>query len=272
MPLVKDTAYWARRAQEYDQLEWVNEEQYLKTFVAMGDFQPTDIVLDAGTGTGAIARTVAPLVREVIGVDKSQDMLERIKDDGRWQRNLYFIQRDIVEPIFRDGVFDKVTARMVFHHLVGQTETAMRECFRVLKPEGRIVLAEGVPPSAEVKPDYIRIFQEIEPRETFMEGDLQALLETAGFRQVEIKVLVLPQMSVKNWLEHRGLPDDVQKRVFRMHVDAADYFKEAYRMTVTPTDCLIDMKVAILSAVKPAARRKAPAASKARRVVGAAAR
>lgn len=262
MALAKDDAYWARRAQEYDQLQWVNEERYLKTFVELGDFQPQDIVLDVGTGTGAIARAIAPLVREVIGVDRSQEMLERIKDDGRWQRNLYFIKRDILEPIFLDEMFDKVTARMVFHHLVGQTEPAMAQCVRMLKPGGRLILAEGVPPTEDVRPDYVRIFQAIEPRETFMEGDLKALMERAGFQQVRFQTLVLSQMSVRNWLEHRGLPKAVQDRVFTMHVKAGDYFKTAYHMTITPNDCLIDMKVAIVVGEKAGKRREASAASR----------
>jgi len=146
-----DSAFWRKRAEHYNELDWANNQLYLDAFVKMGKFSKTDVVLDVGTGTGIIAHTISPLVKQVIGLDKSQAMLEH----SNWYGNMYFIKRNILNPIFADCVFDKVTARQIFHHILKGTQKAMDECYRMLKPGGLMVFSEGIPPSEKVKGDYI---------------------------------------------------------------------------------------------------------------------
>ena len=238
--------FWSKRAEHYDELEWVNSRLYLDAFVEAGNFRKTDVVLDVGTGTGIIAHAVAPFVREVIGLDKSQHML----DHSNWSGNMYFIKRNILDSIFKDEVFDKVTARQVFHHILRGTRAAMNECYRVLKKGGLMVLSEGVPPTPEVKQDYIEIFKLKEKRLTFMEEDLIALVERAGFKNIQSKILWLRKMSVRNWLVNSGLPQPIQGRIFDLHANAGDYFKKVYNMVEIEGDCLIDMKMVILTGEK----------------------
>jgi ubiquinone/menaquinone biosynthesis C-methylase UbiE len=238
--------YWKKRADNYNKLDWVNHQMYLDKFVQAGNFKKTDVVLDIGTGTGAIAHAVSPFVKEVIGLDKSQSMLEH----SNWYGNMYFIRRNIFHPIFRDDTFDKVTARHVFHHILRGTQPAMDECYRVLKKGGLMVFSEGVPPSPGVKQDYIEIFKLKEKRLTFMEKDLVALMDRAGFANIKSDILRLKKMSVRNWLANSGLPPTVQERIFDLHTNAGDYFKKAYDMVETADDCFINMKMVILTGEK----------------------
>jgi ubiquinone/menaquinone biosynthesis C-methylase UbiE len=242
----QNSNFWKIRAQRYNELEWANHSLYLDTFIKAGQFKKTDIVLDVGTGTGIIAHALSPLVNQVIGLDKSQDMLEH----SNWYGNMYFIKRNILKPIFIDDTFDKVTARQVFHHILRGTQKAMNECYRLLKKGGLIVFSEGVPPTSDVKQDYIEIFKLKEKRLTFMEEDLVGLLDKAGFENIQTETVWLRQMSVKNWLTNSGLPQDVQDRIFDLHANAGDYFKNAYNMEEIEDDCLIDMKMVILTGEK----------------------
>ena len=66
--------FWRKRSERYNALEWANHQSYLNAFAQAGDFKKTDIVLDVGTGTGIVAHAISPLVKQVIGLDKSQDM------------------------------------------------------------------------------------------------------------------------------------------------------------------------------------------------------
>ena len=203
-------------------------------------------MLDVGTGTGIVAHAVSPFVKQVVGLDKSQDMLEH----SNWCGNMYFIKRDILNPIFADEVFDKVTCRQVFHHILRDRQKAMDICYKLLKKGGLMILSEGVPPTKRVKEDYIEIFRLKEKRLTFYEEDLVDLMKKGGFRDIELKIIYLRKMSVRNWLTSSGIPRVIQEKIYGLHKNAADYFKKDYNMIETGNDCLIDMKMAILTGKK----------------------
>jgi len=235
-------AFWKMRSQHYNKLEWANHRFYLDAFVEAGDFKSSDVVLDAGTGTGIVAHAVSPFVKQVIGLDKSQDMLEH----SNWYGNMYFIKRDILDPIFAEEVFDKITCRQVFHHILKHRQKAMNICYRMLKKGGMMILSEGVPPTKRVKKDYVEIFRLKEKRVTFYEEDLVNLMKKSGFENIELKTIYLRKMSVRNWLTSSGLSRVIQEKIYRLHKDAADYFENDYNMIEKDNDCLIDMKMIIL--------------------------
>jgi len=234
--------FWKTRSKKFNNLKWVHEFSYIKAFICSTDFKKSDIVLDVGTGTGVIAHALAPIVKEVIGIDISQDML----DHSNWNGNKYFIKRDIRAPIFYNNVFDKVTARMVFHHIIERTQEAMDECYRILKKGGKMILAEGIPPIPEVKEDYINIFKLKERRLTFIEKELVNMMEKSGFKNIKILQYIMKNFSVNDWLENSGLTKKKRDKIFEMHITGSDMFKKAYNMKIIKNDCLIDVKNLIL--------------------------
>lgn len=238
--------FWKVRSQHYNELEWVNDRLYLDAFIEAGDFRKSDIVLDVGTGTGVVAHAVSPFVKEVIGLDKSQHMLER----STWRGNIYFIKRNILNPIFADNVFDKILCRQVFHHILKYRQKAIDECYRVLKKGGTMVFSEGVPPTKRVKKEYAEIFRLKEKRVTFYEEDLERLMKKSGFKRVKAKIIYLKKMSIRNWLNKSGLPKSIQEKIYLLHKDAPDYFKRDYNMIDIDNDCLIDMKMAVFTGRK----------------------
>ena len=81
--------FWAVRAKKYEKLEWVNKSSYLDAFLASGQFEKSHRVLDVGTGTGIIAHSLAPHVKDVVGVDISEEML--LKADTKQFKNSQWI-------------------------------------------------------------------------------------------------------------------------------------------------------------------------------------
>jgi len=235
---------WAVRAKAYERIEWANRKGYLQTFVAAGDFQLTDRVLDVGTGTGIVAHAVSPLVAEVVGVDISPDMLARARTV--WVANAVFEEGNTCELHFPDNEFDKVTARMVFHHLIESGDQAVRECYRVLKPGGLMILSEGVPPDHSLGDWFTCMFALKEERLTFFEEDLVALMQGGGFDVEQVLAHVSPQVSIGNWLQSSGLPQERQDRIMQMHLDLGETGKRYYNMTLTDDDVLCDFKYLIL--------------------------
>ena len=72
----------------------------------------------------------------------------------------------------------------------------------------------------------------------------------SGFTDIRSIIVNLKKMSVKNWLESSGIPISNQHKIFELHKYADDYFKKDYNLIETKNDCLIDMKMVILTGKK----------------------
>lgn len=234
------------RAKLYENLEWAKEPSFVDTVVDMGRFKPTDTVLDVGTGTGIMARAIAPLVSEVVGIDISNDMLILAHNNT----NIRLVVGDIRASGLGSHSFDKVVARMVFHHILEDTQKAMDECYRIVRPGGMIILGEGVPPTQEIKSHYQKVFALKEERLTFMEDDLVNLLRRSGFSEVETTVIWQKKMSIRNWLANSGLPDYTQNQIFDMFPASREACERAYNMVMMDGDCFINMKNVIVTGKK----------------------
>jgi len=241
--------HWAKRAGSFEKLEWASRYDYLQSVVQAGDLQPTDVVLDGGTGTGLVANAVAPYVAKVIGIDISPEMMDGLKTTRR--QNCTFEIEDICAMRFPADYFSKVFARMVFHELIDGVDKAARECYRVLKPGGEFVLSEGVPPSKATGDWYTEMFRLKEERLTFFPETLEDLLSRAGFLNIRTRSHISVQVSIRNWLENSGLPPSRQQEIMQMHLDMPSVVREAYRATFTDDgDVLVDMKFAIVVGTK----------------------
>lgn len=100
-------------------------------------------VLDLGTGWGTFLVVLAPRVREIVGLDFSRKAVAtcatRIRRLGLG--NVRLLRSDATRTGLREASFDVVLAADLLEHLYpDQTESALDECRRVLKPGGRLVV------------------------------------------------------------------------------------------------------------------------------------
>jgi SAM-dependent methyltransferase len=113
---------------------------------------PHEIILDVGTGTGLIARTITgtePLAR-VVGVDPSRAMLTVARAAG-----------DVTATAamapglpYRDGAFDAVVANLVISHFPDR-HRGLTDLVRVLRADGRLACSAWAAP-APAAPDNQR--------------------------------------------------------------------------------------------------------------------
>jgi ubiquinone/menaquinone biosynthesis C-methylase UbiE len=99
--------------------------------------------LDVGTGAGALALALAPLVREVVGLDPVPELLELAR--ARSLPNTEFVEGDGTELSFADGAFDLAATHRTLHH-VTQPERVVAELARVTRVDGRVLVVDQLAP------------------------------------------------------------------------------------------------------------------------------
>ena len=108
-------------------------------------------VLDCGCGTGTLAVAAKRLVGaegEVIGIDLSADQLAIATKKARKENlDIKFHQGSIDELPFPDESFDAIFSTLMIHHVPSNVKVAaFQEMRRVIKLDGRIIVADFGPP------------------------------------------------------------------------------------------------------------------------------
>lgn len=248
--LIRMRTDWAKRSAVYNKLDWVNRQTLLSAFCDMvrGDINDRKI-LDLGTGTGKVLLALKEryALGMYYGVDISKDMLKKIP-----KRHGFKLHRAAIEDLelFNRGMFDLVTARMVFHHSI-DLPRAVSETYGVLKKGGQFIICEGNPPDRSCLDFYQEMFRFKEERHSFLESDLINLLVEGGFGDILLKTVILREVSLLNWLKNSDLPLRNIQIIQEMHRNAPDFVKSAYNMKMRSNgDVLMDWKFSVVSAMK----------------------
>lgn len=99
--------------------------------------------LDVGTGAGALALALAPLVREVVGLDPVPELLELAR--ARTLPNSEFVEGDGTAMPFPDGSFDLAGTHRTLHH-IERPDLVVAEMARVTRPGGRVLVVDQLAP------------------------------------------------------------------------------------------------------------------------------
>lgn len=96
---------------------------------------------DLGAGTGALAALLAPFVKRVVGVDRSDAMLAAARRRLEGVDNVELRLGDLETLPVGDGELDLAVLSLVLHYVVDPPDV-LQEVHRVLRPGGRVLLVE----------------------------------------------------------------------------------------------------------------------------------
>ncbi len=138
-------AYFDREADQYDQ--WYQTKMgvfvdRVETNLALKMFPVRTgmTILDAGCGTGNFSIKLAEAKVKVTGVDISAEMLRIASDKSRQAgHDIDFLEIDLHHLPFADESFDGVIS-MAAIEFIKELEPVMEELYRVLKPDGHLLI------------------------------------------------------------------------------------------------------------------------------------
>jgi cyclopropane fatty-acyl-phospholipid synthase-like methyltransferase len=122
----------------------------------------TDVILDAGCGVGGSSLFLAATFGcRVIGITLSEHQVETARHNARkmhLEKQVTFKAEDFTATSFPDNTFDVVWAIESVCHALDKNDF-IKEAYRILKPGGRLILADGFAAKEEYSPNEARLMR-----------------------------------------------------------------------------------------------------------------
>jgi ArsR family transcriptional regulator len=169
---------------------------------ALGHLLPPLDVADIGCGEGYLTIEAARWARTVVGIDRSEEVLERAKALATRRKitNVQWKKGDLSRLPLRDGSMDVALLSQALHHST-TPEEAVAEAVRILRPGGRmLVLDLRQHDQAWVRTrfgDQRLGFTDAELERLLLDADLDDVRVQVGARQTGDPFTVLIASGVK---------------------------------------------------------------------------
>ena len=182
--------------------------------LAIASIKTGETVLDLGSGAGFDCFLAARQLQgtgRVIGVDMTPAMVSKARANARKGGfgNVEFRLGEIEALPVADASVDLIMSNCVIN-LSPEKPRVLREAFRVLRPGGRLAIADIV----ATQPLPAKVREKLDLIGACVAGaalvrDLQTWLAEAGFRQIEIKPRETSRALINEWTEDTRAGDFV---------------------------------------------------------------
>src|SRR5260221_46156 len=148
-----------------------------------------DKILEIGCGDGEFTKRLMKIPSKIIATDITPEVIRRAKKKYFKNKNTRFKVDDAEKFSFKDNSFDILCGISILHHI--DYKKAIKECFRVLKPGGRLYFSEPnyYNPVAylAIHTPALRERMEYSPDEIALKRwEIERLLLKAGFSTVKV--------------------------------------------------------------------------------------
>lgn len=133
--------FFSEAASRWDEMRTELFGRHMGLTPLFGLLDPRWIVGDLGTGTGALAETIAPFVKAVVSVDRSPEMLAAARARLAPIGNAEVREGELENLPIEKRTLDVAFLVLVLHYVVDPA-AVLAEARRALKPGGRLVIVD----------------------------------------------------------------------------------------------------------------------------------
>ena len=189
--------YFNENASQWNEIRslHVSDKEVEAILLAAFENQKIDDFLDIGTGTGRMLELFGPKAKQSVGIDSNREMLgyARIALEKAGLRNSQVRLADMYNLPFNNASQDAITIHQVLHY-ADDPAAAIMEAARVLKPDGRLAIADFAPHLVE----HLRV-EHAHRRLGFEEEEIWIWGRQANLLPVDFKQLIGTPLTVNVW-------------------------------------------------------------------------
>ncbi|CAI2798386.1 MULTISPECIES: class I SAM-dependent methyltransferase [Pseudomonas] len=195
-------------------------------------------LLDLGCGAGHVSFNMAPLVKEVVAYDLSQQMLDVVATAAvdRGFENIRTVQGAAERLPFADGEFDFVFSRYSAHHW-SDLRLALREVRRVLKPGGVVAFVDVLSPGSPLLDTYLQTAEVL--RDTSHVRDYSAAEWMQQLSETGLHVRNSSRQRLRleytSWVERMRTPEVLRAAILELQQAMGQEVRDYYEIQADGT-------------------------------------
>ena len=218
--------HFTERAQRYDRSSyWCTDEVLRERVLKILQPKQDQILLDVACGTGLVSAWFHKKnVKKVVGVDITEAMYVQAKD----RLDEFFVGSGESLP-FEDNSFDIVICRQGTQFM--DDKVAMREMYRVAKPNGVVCVINLCAYGEEDKEEYFEVLRLRNPvrRNFYLREDMITLFEQAGFQEITVHDHISKE-NVDIWSNNGAISEERREAIRNMYRSGSDAFLSLHRV------------------------------------------
>jgi ubiquinone/menaquinone biosynthesis C-methylase UbiE len=184
-------------------IRWASSYDFLTNILTLGQakrlrnltidlalLKPGESFLDVGCGTGGVtipAKQRVGASGQAAGIDPAPEMIAVAQHKAQRKGLEIDFRLGVIEGLpYPDASFDAVTSSLMMHHLPEPLQVkGLAEIYRVLKPGGRLLIADLLGPHASSSQHVLNAIAMHQGLKVGVE-DLQGAIHSAGFSEVTL--------------------------------------------------------------------------------------
>jgi ubiquinone/menaquinone biosynthesis C-methylase UbiE len=195
-----------------------NMENFIKAVEPLLDFSPDDIILDIGCGSGLMAEFLKDKVKEIHGVDISENQIQTCREKFNYEKNLFFYELDGKNYTSLSCLKDKkfsiiiVLSVIQYYNNPGEVEELIREVRRVVLPGAKMLIAD-IPVKKGIVSDAWNLVKTAFREKNFFEPIkfLLTALRSSSYQKLlsSIGLMIMPESKLNELIDKLDLNAEV---------------------------------------------------------------